>query len=222
MAVSRCNSGSARRSLASPKSADHGTLGSVGAARHHHVLRLQIAVDDLELVREMESFRDIAHQANGLREAEPASRVVRSESSSPLRYGMTTNTRPFSVSQPHDVADVRMGETHPKLASRRGRAIALASCDSVVDSTLRAYGSRVETSVARYTMDISALADPAHDLVSALQHLPNQVRVRERKRVGALPAVWLRGVTALSHGFGDVPSPISRAPSCVQKLASSA
>ena len=40
---------------------------------------------------------------------------------------MTTNTRPFSVS-PAMMADVRMGETHPQLASRRGRAIALASC----------------------------------------------------------------------------------------------
>ena len=74
--------GSARRSLASPKSARR-RHRLVGAARHHHVLRLQIAVDDLELVREMESFRDIAHQANGLREAEPAVQVVRSESSSP-------------------------------------------------------------------------------------------------------------------------------------------
>ena len=66
VAVSFAISGSARRSLASPKSITHGPDSSwrMGIGHQHNVFRLQIPVDDVHIMGMLEPAAHLEHERN--------------------------------------------------------------------------------------------------------------------------------------------------------------
>src|SRR5438045_4063546 len=89
------------------------TAVRIREAANHDVLRLEIAVNDLELVRNMKSFGHVTDEPHGFWKRNLAEPVGAIGEQFTLDVGHhDVDETVLSLAEPHDVAHVRMGEAH--------------------------------------------------------------------------------------------------------------